>query len=128
MIKLTITDSSDSMTFGVQLATPIIYNPIFNETDVETVDGNISTYYGSMKRQYEITLLPLDQESYTSLRAFLNRQYQNLKYPEITIEGAETINVNGMTAKMSLSAEEIVNICGLVQNVKLTFRESRQMA
>lgn len=127
MIKLTIQDSTDSMTFGASLITPIQLSPIINETDVETIDGNISTYYGSTKRQYKISLLPMDTESYASLRAFVMRQYQALKYPRITVEGDQNLNINNMTAKMTLSDIDVVNSCGLVNNIKLTFRESKQM-
>ena len=128
MISITIQDSTDSMTFGASLIVPISLSPIINETDVETIDGNISTYYGSTKRQYSVKLMPMDQQSYASLRAFLARQYQNLKYPQITVEGAETLNIQNMTAKMSISDIEVRNACGLVDNISLTFRESKQMA
>lgn len=127
MITLTIQDSTDSMTFGVTMVSPITLNPIINETDVETIDGNISTYYGSTKRQYEVGLTPMDQESYASLKAFVERQYQNLRYPQITVTGATTLNIANMTAKMALNATEVVNMCGMVDNIRLTFRESKQM-
>lgn len=127
MITLTIQDSTDSMTFGASLITPIELNPIINETDVETIDGNISTYYGSTKRQYNIKLLPMDGESYQELRQFVERQYSNLKYPSITIEGTTNLNVANMTAKISLSAINVVNSCGMVDNISLTLRESKQM-
>lgn len=128
MIQLTIQDSADQMTFGASLITPITLSPIINETDVETVDGNISTYYGSTKRMYEIGLIAMDQESYASLKAFITRQYQSLRYPQITVTGADTLNVTNMTAKMTLSDTEVVNACGLVDNIRLTFRESNQIA
>lgn len=127
MITLTIQDNTDSMTFGVSLITPIELNPIINETDVETIDGNISTYYGSTKRQYNIKLMAMDAESYASLRAFVTRQYQNLKYPSITIEGTANLNVTNMTAKISLSAIDVINSCGMVDNISVTLRESKQM-
>lgn len=127
MITLTIQDDTDSMAFGVSLVTPIELNPIINETDVETIDGNISTYYGSTKRQYHIKLMAMDAESYASLRAFLQRQYQNLKYPSITVEGTTNLNITNMTAKMSMSSINVTNACGLVDDITVTFRESKQM-
>lgn len=127
MITLTIQDNTDSMTFGATLITPITLAPIINETDVETVDGNISTYYGSTKRSYEVSLFAMDQESYGALKAFVDRQYSNLKYPKITVDGAEVLNITDMTAKMTLSNTDVINSCGLVDNIKLTFRESKQM-
>lgn len=127
MITLTIQDDTDSMTFGATLITPIELNPIVNETDVETIDGNISTYYGSTKRQYNIKLMAMDAESYASLRAFLQRQYQNLKYPSISVEGTTNLNITNMTAKISMSQINVVNSCGLVDDITVTFRESKQM-
>lgn len=127
MIALTIQDDTDSMTFGTSLITPIELNPILNETDVETIDGNISTYYGSTKRQYNIKLMAMDAESYASLRAFLQRQYQNLKYPSITVEGTTNLSITNMTAKMSMSSINVTNACGLVDDITVTFRESKQM-
>lgn len=128
MIQLTIQDSTDAMTFEATLVTPITLSPIINETDVETVDGNISTYYGSTKRQYEIQLMAMDQESYASLKAFITRQYENLKYPQITVTGDTNLGVTNMTAKMSLSDTEVINSCGLVDGISLKFRESKQLA
>lgn len=128
MILLTIQDSEDSMTFGATLITPISLTPIINETDVETLDGNISTYYSSTKRQYTFRLYAMDAESYSQLKAFIQRQYSNLRYPSITVEGGPNLNVEGMTAKMALSEQQVINQCGLVDNITVTFRESRQMA
>lgn len=128
MIQLTIQDNTDAMTFDATLITPITLSPIINETDVETIDGNLSTYYGSTKRQYNIRLMAMDQESYASLKAFITRQYQNLRYPQITVTGAETLNVTNMTAKMTLSDTEVINSCGVVDGISLTFRESKQLS
>lgn len=128
MIKLTIQDSQDVMSFEADLVVPITATPIINATDVETIDGNISTYYSSTKRQMTFNLGYLDQETYAGVKGFVDRQYSNLRYPQITIEGAETINVTNMTAKMSLNDEDIINSCGLVEGVTVTFRESKQMA
>ena len=55
MIRLTITDTNNTQTFRV-LASPLTASPIIKETDVETVDGNISTYYSATKRQFTVHL------------------------------------------------------------------------
>lgn len=128
MIQLTIQDSQDSMRFGATLLTPITLTPIINETDIETLDGNISTYYSSTKRQYSFKLYPMDSANYVALKGFIERQYSNLRYPSITVDGAENLNVDNMTAKMTLNEQQVVNQCGLVDNITVTFRESRQMA
>lgn len=127
MISLTIQDSQDSLTFNTVLSSPIILAPVINETDVQTVDGNISTYYGSTKRQYQFKIAWLDAETYASLKAFCERQYSNLKYPQISISGATNLNIENMVAKISLNDQEVTDNCGTVENIVLTFRESKQM-
>ena len=125
-ITLTITDTSVTQTYGV-LMSPMVSSPIITETDVQTVDGNISTYYNSTKQSFTVLLGDMTQDEYSVLKGFIQRQYQNLKYPAITITGALNLNVNNMIAKMTLNDQTVVNNCGLVEGVQLMFRESKQL-
>lgn len=127
MISITIQDSTDSMTFDNAIEVPLTLSQIINEADVQTIDGNISTYYGSTKRQYQFKLGWMDAESYAALRGFRDRQYANLKYPSITITGNENISVNMMTAKIAINDQEVADHCGAVEGVVITLRESKQM-
>lgn len=125
-ITLTITDSSVTQTYEL-LYVPVVNAPIITETDVQTVDGNISTYYNSTKQSFTVQLGNMSQAEYSVLKGFITRQYQNLRYPAITITGAINLNVNNMIAKMVLNEQQVVNNCGLVEGVQLTFRESKQL-
>lgn len=125
-ITLTITDTSVTQTYGLLMA-PIVSTPIITETDVQTRDGNISTYYNSTKQSFTVQLGDMTQDEYSVLKGFIARQYQNLKYPAITITGAINLNVNNMVAKMTLNDQTVVTNCGLVEGVQLTFRESKQL-
>ena len=128
MINITIQDSEDSMTLGGAIEIPLTLSQIINETDVQTIDGNISTYYGSTKRQYQFKIAWMDADTYASLKGFRDRQYANLRYPIVSITGDSNINVDMMTAKITLSDQEVVDHCGTVENVVITLRESKQMA
>lgn len=125
-ITLTIIDASVTQTYGVLMA-PVVSAPIITETDVQTVDGNISTYYNSTKQSFSVQLGDMTQDEYSVLKGFIQRQYQNLKYPAITITGAINLNVTNMVAKMTLNDQSVVTNCGLVEGVQLTFRESKQL-
>lgn len=125
-ITLTITDSSITQTFELLMA-PLVSAPIITETDVQTVDGNISTYYNSTKQTFTVQLGYLTQAEYSVLKGFIQRQYDNLRYPTITITGAINLEVENMVAKMSLNDQRVINDCGLVEGVELTFRESKQL-
>ena len=125
-ITLTITDASVTQTYTL-LMSPVVSTPIITETDVQTVDGNISTYYNSTKQSFTVQLGNMTQDEYSVLKGFIQRQYQNLKYPAITITGAINLNVSNMVAKMTLNDQSVVNNCGLVEGVQLGFRESKQL-
>ena len=125
-ITLTITDPSVTQTYEL-LMSPVVSSPIITETDVQTVDGNISTYYNSTKQSFLVQLGDMTQAEYSVLKGFIQRQYQNLRYPAITITGAINLNVNNMIAKMSLNDQSVINNCGTVEGVQLTFRESKQL-
>lgn len=125
-ITLTITDESVTQTYGLLMA-PVVSSPIITETDVQTVDGNISTYYNSTKQSFTVQLGYMSQDEYSVLKGFIQRQYQNLKYPAITITGAINLNVTNMVAKMTLNEQSVVTNCGLIEGVQLTFRESKQL-
>lgn len=125
-ITLTITDSLITQTYGL-LGSPVVSSPIITETDVQTVDGNISTYYNSTKQMFTVQLGDMTQAEYSVLKGFIARQYQYLKYPAITITGAINLNVTNMVAKMTLNDQTVVNNCGTVEGVQLTFRESKQL-
>ena len=125
-ITLTITDTTDSQSYDVLVA-PVVSSPIINERDVETLDGNISTYYSTTKQNIQVQLGYMTANQYQTLKAFRDRQYTNLKYPTITITGATNLPISNMTAKMTLSDQNIVCQCGIVEGVAVNFRESKQI-
>ena len=98
MIELKITDLQDTQTYKI-ITAPLVSSPIIAETDVTTIDNNISTYYTGTKRQFTIDLGWMSKADYTALVAFRDRQYTDLKYPLITITGDENINVTNLPAK-----------------------------
>lgn len=126
MIKLTIIDQQDAKEFSL-IESPILSDPIIAETDIVTIDNNISTYYTGSKRQYTFRFGWLSREDFIILKGFRDRQYTDMLYPSITIAGDENINVVNMTAKMTLSSQGIVDNCGTVSDVQVIFRESKQM-
>ena len=125
-ITVTISDSSNTATFNV-LAIPLVSSPVIAESDIITIDNNLSTYYTGTKRSFEVNFGYMDKEAYATLLGFRDRQYTNMKYPTITFSGADNLPSVAITAKMVLSEQRIIDNCGNVEDVKATFRESRQM-
>lgn len=125
-IELTITDTQTTATFNVFEA-PVVSQPVIAQTNIVTIDNNISTYFTGRKKSYIFNMGYMDADAYAILKGFYDRQFTNLKYPVITITGADNINVANLTAKMELNAQQIVNNCGMVEQVTVEFRESKQM-
>lgn len=125
-ITITITDTQQTATFDL-LDAPLISSPIIAETDVRTIDNNISTYYTGSRRGFTVNFGYMDDNAYAILVGFRDRQYTNLKYPTITFAGASNLPSTAITAKMVLNEQRIINNCGLVEGVSADFRESKQM-
>lgn len=125
-ITLTISDTQQSATYTL-IEAPLVSSPVIAETDVVTIDNNISTYYTGTKRRFEVNFGYMTDAEYQVLLGFRDRQYTNYKYPTITFSGATNLPSTTITAKMVLSDQRIINNCGLVENVSAEFRESKQM-
>lgn len=126
-ISIKITDTQSTETFSL-IEAPLVSSPVIAETDVLTVDNNISTYYTGTKRRFEVNFGFMSALDYAKLLGFRDRQYTNYKYPTIQITGASNIPSTTITAKMVLNDQRIINNCGLVENVTAEFRESKQMS
>lgn len=123
---LTITDLQDTASFTV-FEVPVTSAPIIAQSDVVTIDNNLSTYFTGSKKSYTFRFGYLDKDAYAILMGFRDRQYTNHKYPVITVTGNQNLNVSNMTAKMTLSDQNVIDNCGVVSDVSATFRESKQM-
>ena len=93
MIKMTIQDTEETAEFKV-LEKPIIQKPLIAESDVITIDNNLSTYVtGTQKRELTVGLGYLDSVGYETLRRIRDRQYAVLKYPTVTITADEPVDL-----------------------------------
>ena len=78
--------------------------------------------YRKFKFEYEWGFLTADE--YAKLEGFFDRQFSLHKYPRITIPA---LNVSDMPVRMELGGQDIINDCGVVENVSVSFRETRQL-
>lgn len=122
-LTLTITDDNTSITYTL-LPSPFHKNREIGESKVLTASGDIYTDYVYKKFEFEYEWGFLTAEEYAILEGFFNRQYSLNKYPRISIP---ELSVDNMVAKMELSDQSIINNCGMVEKVKVSFRESSQL-
>jgi hypothetical protein len=125
-ITLTITDPSITQTYEVW-ATPLISSPDHIGQIVETVDGNVSDYYKARKHKITLSLGYMTAGEYSVLKGFIDRQWENRRYPTITITGAANLQITDMVARMELNSQNVIDNCGTVEGVQVSFRESKQL-
>lgn len=125
-ITITISDQSVTQTFPL-FAVPLNSSPKHIGTDVETADGNVSTYYKATKQNLTVKLGFLTAGEFSVIKGFIDRQYENRKYPVISIDGAPNLSIHNMTAKMTISDQNITDNYGNVDGLTISFRESKQI-
>ena len=125
-ISLTITDPTVTRTYDVW-EIPLVSDPLHIGKMVETVDGNVSDYYKARKQKITLSLGYMTAGEYSVLKGFIDRQWENRRYPTITISGAANLQVTNMVARMELNAQNVIDNCGTVEGVQVSFRESRQL-
>ena len=126
MIELSLTDNSTTLTMPL-LSPPLSEAVLEGSTDVVTLDMNVSTYFTYNKRMWSHTWSYLSEADYNIVKGFYDRQFTLYKYPLLTISGAGSANVTNVPVRMTIDPRNIIDNCGTVQNVSVTFRESRQM-
>lgn len=89
----------------------------------EPLSGNVYDSYLATKRIWTHTWAYLSKEEYDLLDEIYERMKSELIYPELTIDGE---NVENLVVKYELGQKNIVDDCGIVSDVTVSFRETRQ--
>lgn len=93
-------------------------------TTVEPLSGNVYDDFIATKRVWAHTWAYLTQEQYALLDEIYERMKSNWTYPQLTIDGEDVTN---LVVKFELGAKNIIDDCGNVQDVTVSFRETRQL-
>ena len=123
MIELELTDATGTSTLQM-LEVPLSIKTIEGATDVQTLDYNVYTDFLAQKRVWSHTWAYMDESDYNILKGYYDRQFTLFEYPELSID---YYNVANVPVRMTLNHQEVVNYCGRVQNVEVTFRETKQL-
>lgn len=122
MYEIEITDSSGTTTLPA-LEVPLSLETLEGSSDVTTLDFNVYTDFITTKRRVSHTWAFLTEAEFTALKAYYNRQFTDFQYPSITIT---ELGITAMTARMTLNPQNVIDHCGTVADVTVTFRESNQ--
>jgi hypothetical protein len=123
MYEIVITDSTGSTTLP-PLEVPLVITTIEGAVDVEALDKSIYTDFITQKRQVAHTWAYLSETLFNIMKGYYDRQFESpYEYPRITITA---LGISDMPARMSLNPQSIIDQCGTVEAVTVSFRESNQ--
>lgn len=120
---ITITDSVDTMTIEFP-SPPLSESIIEGATDVQTLDMNVYTDFFASKRLWSDVLPYMTETEFNQLKGFYDRQFSLWEYPTISIPD---LNVTDVVVRMNLTPRRVIDNCGTVENVEVSFRETVQM-
>ena len=105
------------------LNVPLTEGIIEGTTDVITLDMNLYTQFTAKKRLWTHSWAYMSEADFNTLKGFYDRQFSLFKYPLLTIseQGVEDVVV-----RMTLSPRNIIDNCGTVEDVEVSFRETVQ--
>jgi hypothetical protein len=93
-------------------------------TTVEPLSGNVYDDFIATKRTWSHTWAYLTKDEYDMIDEIYERMKSDWTYPRLTIDGESVTN---LVVKFDLGAKNIINDCGEVQDVTVSFRETRQL-
>lgn len=123
MIEIILIDDTTTQTLPL-LNVPLSQRQLEGAVDVEVMNMDIYTDFVALKRLWSHTWKFLSEAEFEILQGFYERQFTLHKYPRITIDH---LGVTNIPVRMTLSPQEIIDHCGTVEDVQVTFRESVQV-
>lgn len=100
---------------------PLTTTTIEGATDVQVLSFNVYTDFITQKRLWSHTWAYMTEAQFAILKGYYDRQFTLFAYPQLTISDE---NVNLVTVRMSLNPKNIVDNCGTVNDVTVSFRET----
>lgn len=124
MYKIELTDSTTTAEMPT-LDVPLTQTILEGATDVTTLDMNMYTDFYAQKNQWTHTWRFMSESDFTILKGFYERQFSLKLYPSLTITD---LGVEDVVVRMYLSPQSIIDNCGEVEDVQVTFRETVQLS
>jgi hypothetical protein len=121
--NLTLTDSTGTDTLALT-EVPLTTTPLEIATDVQVLSGNLYTDFVAQKRIWSHTWAYLSEDEYNVIKGYYDRQFTLYEYPQLTIDDE---GVDLVTVRMSITPKNIIDDCGNVQDVTVSFRETGQL-
>lgn len=121
--QISLTDSTGTEAMP-DTEVPLTIETLEGAVDVTTLSYNVYTDFIALKRVWSHKWAYMTEDEYNTIRGFYERQFTLFEYPELTIADEGITNV---TVRMSLDPKRIIDNCGTVEGVTVSWRETRQL-
>ena len=121
-----LTDSTGQQTLPA-LEVPLTVSSFEGATDVQTLSYDIYTDFVAQKRTWTQTYAWLTKEEYALIKGYYDRQFIDFAYPQLTIDGSVNNDITNIVVRMSITSQNIVDNCETVNDVTISFRETKQL-
>lgn len=126
-MELKLTDNTGQSTLPA-IEVPLTVSTFEGAVDVQTLGFDIYTDFVTQKRTWTQTYAYLTKEEYALIKGYYDRQFTNYAFPQLSIDGSVNNDVTNIIVRMSLTAQNIIDNCETVQDVTVSFRETRGAA
>lgn len=120
---IVLTDSSGATTMP-ETEVPLTVTTLEGAVDVTTLSFNVYTDFITQKRVWSHTWSYMSEADFAILKGYYDRQFTLYTYPQLTITDE---SVNLVTVRMTLNPKNIIDNCGQVNDVTVSFRETQQL-
>lgn len=103
---------------------PLTVSTLEGAVDVQTLSFDVYTDFITQKRLWSHTWAYMTAAEYEILKSYYDRQFIDFTYPRLTIQAEE---VSDVVVRMTLSPKNIIDNCGTLEGVTVTFRETKQL-
>lgn len=125
-MELKLTDSTGQSTLPA-IEVPLTVSTLEGAVDVQTLSFDVYTDFITQKRTWTQTYAYLTDAEYQLIKGYYDRQFTNYTYPQLSVEGSTSNDVTDVVVRMTLTPQNIIDDCETVQDVTVSFRETRQL-
>lgn len=125
-MELKLTDSTGHSTLP-PIEVPLTIATLEGAVDVQTLSYDIYTDFVTQKRTWTNTYAYLDKDQFNLIKGYYDRQFTDFVYPQLSVTGSTANDVTNIVVRMTLTPQNIIDNCETVQDVTISFRETRQL-
>lgn len=125
-MELKLLDATGQQTLPA-IEVPLTISTLEGAVDVQTLSFDVYTDFITQKRVWTETYAYLTKDEYLLIKGYYDRQFTNFTYPQLSVSGSTVNDVTNIVTRMTLTPQNIIDNCETVQDVTVSFRETRQL-